>query len=126
MITSYIVTFSVTSKSGVLQTLEYEISQFLLSADDLVNLNFSSDGFLSDTGYGCCWRLQRLPQALAGLGVFGTDPEFDDATSISKSLWSVNCQFGFGLTLPGTIQTKITSPPHCLVKYKRHRLLLLV
>lgn len=64
---------------GLLQgSVEYEVSQFLLSAEVL---NFSRDGDNVETFYSASGAYIFTPEALAGIGVFGSNPEVGDSTS---------------------------------------------
>ncbi len=77
--------------------VEYEISQFLLTAEIL---NFSIDGDNVSTTYGASGAYVFSPEALAGLGLFATDPdEGDTITGFEAFGQYETAQFGAAINL---------------------------
>lgn len=95
--TNYDSDFGLEGDASLLQgTVEYEISQFLLSAD-ILNLDFDGS---SSTAYGVAGAYMFTPEALAGLGVFGNDPDSGDNTTGFEVFGQYEtAQFGVGLNV---------------------------
>ena len=80
--------------------LEYEVSQFLLSAD-AVSISNEGTGFSdTDTFYTLSGAYMFTPEALAGLGLIFVDPETGDSTTGFEVFGQYQtAQFGVGLNV---------------------------
>lgn len=79
--------------------VEYELGQVLLSAQILsITTDFGSSA--TNNAFGAAGAYMITPEALVGIGLFGTDPEFGDETNGFEVFGQYEtAQFGVGIDI---------------------------